>query len=384
VLFVTNLEDSGAGSLREAIETQGARTVLFRVGGVISLKKALQVREPFLTIAGQTAPGDGICLQGAPDSLTLLNTHDVVVRHLRVRTGYTGEGDAHEGDAISCYQSRDFIFDHCSTSWGTDETFSCTQGCDRYTVQWCVIAECLNFYGHSMASIIGGSRSSWHHNLIAHCRTRNPRFAAVAQCDFRNNVIYDWGDTAGYGEFAAVNYVGNYLKPGPSTTQRPTRFLREDGFAMPAVLYLTGNELEGNADATRDNQLGAVFDAQAYAGAPHVFPAVATQPAREARNRVLDAAGATAPKRDGVDARLVEEFKNGTGKVISHEREVGGVPAYAGAEAPKDSDMDGIPDAWERTHGLNPTDPADAQKVQPDGYTALEHYLNALADKMVR
>ena len=135
-IFVTNLDDAGPGSLRAAIEAKGPRTVIFRVGGVIALKTPLAIREPFITIAGQTAPGDGICLRGAPDTLTLIDTHDVIVRYLRVRTGFTGTGDAHEGDCITRYSAEDFILDHCSTSWGTDETISCTQTCDRYTVQW--------------------------------------------------------------------------------------------------------------------------------------------------------------------------------------------------------------------------------------------------------
>ena len=377
-LFVTTLADSGPGSLREAINTQGPRTVIFRVGGVIELKKPLQIREPFITLAGQTAPGDGICLKGAQDTLTLNNTHDVIVRYLRVRTGYTGDKDENEGDCISCYSAENFILDHCSTSWGTDETVSCTQTCDRYTVQWCIIAEGLSYYGHSMGSILGGDRSSWHHNLYAHCGTRNPRFAGLCRCDFRNNVIYDWGGTCGYGDFRAVNYVSNYAKPGPSTTQKPLRFIQGESAAMPGALFLGGNWLDGSAEACRDNRLGTGFDDEAFATAPHAAPAVQTQSAQAAFDRVLERAGAVFPKRDSTDARIVADVRNRTGRIIRYEKELGPWPAYVGGQAPPDSDNDGIPDDWEKAHGLNPNDSADANRIAADGYTNLEHYLNSL------
>ena len=384
VLFVTNLNDSGPGSLRAAVETPGPRTVIFKVGGVIELKKAIQIKEPYLTIAGQTAPGDGICLKGATDTLTLLNTHDVIVRYLRVRTGYTGDREANQGDCISAYSSENFILDHCSTSWGTDETLSCTLTCDRYTVQWCVIAEGLDFYGHSMGSILGGDRSTWHHNLIAHNRTRNPRFAGVSRCDYRNNVIYDWGDTSGYGDFRAVNYVNNYLKPGPSTTQKPLRFLRPDGVALPGALFLSGNVMDGAPDITRENPRGAAFDPDAFALAAHSFPSVETQSATEAYTRVLKEVGATFPKRDSVDLRLESEVREGRGSVIRYDKDVGGCPTYTGGTAPQDSDEDGIPDEWEKAHGLNPNDPKDANALASDGYTNLEHYLNGLVSQRDR
>ena len=379
VLFVTNLNDSGPGSLREAINTKGPRTVIFRVGGVIELKKPLQIREPFITIAGQTAPGDGICLKGAEDTLTLNNTHDVIIRYLRVRTGHTGDKDENKGDCISCYSAENFILDHCSTSWGTDETISCTQTCDRYTVQWCVIAEGLNYRSHSMGSILGGDRSSWHHNLYAHCGTRNPRFAGLCRCDFRNNVIYDWGGACGYGDFREVNYVNNYAKPGPSTTQKPLRFIQGDSIVMPGTLFLSGNVLDGSAEACRDNRLGTGFDQEAFAETPHAAPAVQTQSAAAAFELVLQRAGALFPKRDSTDARIVADVRNRTGRIIRYEKELGSWPACAGGQAPLDSDNDGIPDDWEKAHGLNPADPADANRIAADGYTNLERYLNSLA-----
>lgn len=384
VLFVTSLEDSGPGSLRAAIEARGPRTVLFRVGGIIHLKSSLRIREPFLTIAGQTAPGDGICLQGSRDTLMLSNTHDVVARYLRVRTGYTGDAVDNEGDCISCYSADNFILDHCSTSWGTDETISCTQTCDRYTVQWCMIAEGLNYHGHSMGSILAGDRSTWHHNLFAHCRTRNPRFAGACRCDFRNNVLYDWGDTCSYGDFRLLNYVNNFARPGPSTTQRPQRFFPDSAVALPGSLFLGGNVLDGSPEVGRDNRRGTGFEAEVYADAPHAMPPVETQPAEAAYEQVLKHVGAIVPRRDTTDARIVAEVRSGTGKILRYEKELGDWPTYAAGMAPTDSDGDGIPDAWERAHGLNPNDASDSSQVTPSGYTNLEHYLNSLVPSGAR
>ncbi len=379
VLFVANLNDSGHGSLREAIEAKGPRTVIFKVGGIIEVKKPLQIREPFITIAGQTAPGGGICLKGSEDTLTLINTHDVIVRYLRVRTGHTGDKDANEGDCISCYSADNFIIDHCSTSWGTDETLSCTQACDRYTVQWSVIAEGLDYYGHSMGSILGGDRSTWHHNLYAHCRTRNPRFAGLCRCDFRNNVIFDWGDTCGYGDFRWLNYVNNYVKPGPSTTQNPVLFLKGESVLMPGSLFMQGNVMDGAPEFSGDNRKGTGCDDEAFAEAPRQAAEVNTQTAALAFDAVLNKAGATLPKRDAVDRRLAEEVRNGTGKIVRYESDLAtSWPAYAAGQAPVDSMEDGIPDEWKHAHGLPLNDPGVASLVNQAGYTNLELYLNSL------
>jgi len=231
VLFVTTLNDSGPGSLREALDEKGPRIILFRVGGVIQLKSTLVIREPFVTVAGQTAPGDGICLRTDSsthaDTLVLNATHDVVLRFLRVQNGKGPQPSHYDdgGDCISAYNSENFIIDHCSTHWGCDEGLSVTDACDRYTVQWSIIAEGLNYNRHSMATILGGARCTWHHNLLAHNGSRNPLFADGTRCDFRNNVIYNWGHTSGQGNFIELNYAGNYLRPGPSTVQKPLNFV---------------------------------------------------------------------------------------------------------------------------------------------------------------
>jgi hypothetical protein len=338
-LYVTNLDDSGPGSLREAVMAKGPRTVHFCVGGVIRLKSALVIQEPFLTINGQTAPGDGICIRADTDirgdAVMLNKTHDIVLRYLRVQHGKGARdpGPDGGGDCIAAYDSDNFIVDHCSALWGTDETISVTGTSDRYTIQWCIIAEGLNYARHSMGTILGGGRSTWHHNLYAHCGTRNPRFAGQARCDFRNNVVYDWGFTAAYGEFALLNYAGNYLKPGPSTHQRPMRFIEGGSYVLPGSLHLAGNMLEGDDAVNRDNWLGADFDRECASASPFPMPATRGEPAEAAFKRVLAEAGATLPKRDAADTRIVSDVRNRTGKIIHSQEDVGGWPNYPATTA---------------------------------------------------
>ncbi|MEI6465364.1 MAG: hypothetical protein WCQ89_11630, partial [Verrucomicrobiota bacterium] len=316
-LAVENLNDSGPGSLRAAVEAKGPRLVVFRVGGTIELKKLLTIREPFVTILGQSATGDGITLRGHGMSVM---THDVILRHLRIRPGEQSKGD----DAIEFNDAERCIADHCSFEWGDDETCSITGLSDAITIQHCIIAEGLNHAGHSMASICGGERTTWHHNLFAHCRTRNPRFADVVNCDFRNNVIYNWGDTAAYGEFERVNLVANWFKPGPSTTQKPARFHIGESWVAPHTLFAQGNVLEGREDATRDNWLAISFGRETEAASPFSAPLVKTSTAAEAYESVLTEAGATRPKRDAVDERVIKDARSRTGKIIKIVREASG------------------------------------------------------------
>jgi hypothetical protein len=385
-IYVSNLDDSGPGSLRAAIEAKGPRTILFQVGGLIQLKSALTIREPFVTIAGQTAPGDGICVRADngihADTFVLNRTHDVIVRYLRAQSG-KGPGAARYddgGDCISAYDSSDFILDHCSTHFGTDETLSVTGASDRYTVQWTIIAEGLNYEKHSMASLLGGGRATWHHDLFAHCGSRNPNMAGEPTCDFRNNVLYDWGFTAGAGGFSRLNYAGNYLRPGPSTRQKPLRFLAGEATALRASLFLSGNVLEGSPAITQDNALGVDRDRAVLSPAAFEMAPLAAESAAAALEHVLQSAGATRPKRDPADLRVIANARNQTGQIIESQEQVGGWPAYATASAaPVDSDQDGIPDAWEISRGLDPHNPADAPAIATDGYTWLEKYLNELA-----
>jgi pectate lyase len=379
VLFVTNLNDSGPGSLREAIEAKGPRTVIFRVGGLIETK-GLVIREPYITIAGQTAPGDGICLkktESGGDALSLSGTHDVIIRFLRIRAGNnTGE---FRSDSFRVYDSDNFIIDHCSCSWGNPETLSASGSVDRYTVQWCIASEGNNQQKHAFSTILGGRRSTWHHNLFAHMFSRVPRWGDITvRCDFRNNVIYDWGHTCGYGDLRMLNYVNNYLRKGPSTTQRPPYFIIDPKVVLPASLYLSGNIMAGNADVCRDNWKGVAADQSLRSAVSFPAPQVQTQSAEEAFELVLQKVGATLPKRDPVDARIVADARNGTGKIINSEKEVGGWPVYTSSEPLADTDNDGLPDEWIKARGLPSNNPNLANALTADGYTQLEVYLNSL------
>lgn len=381
VFLVTNLSDSGPGSLREAVEAKGPRTVVFRVGGIIETK-GLVIREPYLTIAGQTAPGDGICIkkgEGNGDAFELSHTHDVILRFLRFRAG-NNTGDI-RCDSFRVYDSENFIVDHCSSSWGNPETFSASGSVDRYTMQWCIISEGNNEQKHAFATIVGGDRSTWHHNLFAHMFSRVPRWGDITvQCDFRNNVIYDWGHTCGYGDMRTLNYVNNYVRRGPSTTQRPPYFIIDPKAALPACLYLNGNIMAGMADVTLDNWKGVKGDRALQGASPFPAPPVQTQTAQEAFELALRKAGATLPKRDAVDARIVSEARNGTGEIINNEKEVGGWPNYGSGKPPVCSANDGIPDEWKKAHGLSLNDPNVANAVNAEGYTPLEVYLNSLVE----
>jgi pectate lyase len=397
VIYVTNLHDSGPGSLRAACEEKGPRTILFKVSGVIELQSKLVVRDPHVTIAGQTAPGDGVCLKNCSFNV---NTHDVVVRFLRFRVG---DRLKKEFDSVSITESENVIFDHCSASWSIDETLSPTRS-KSVTVQWCLITEsldnsCHHKGPHGYGSLITGSEGgmTFHHNLYAHHRSRSPRPGAPPGTegmvlDFRNNVIYDWGDKAGYSAETPVrmNYVGNYLKPGPSTKQSARQAAFWPGSERTRICMIA-NVLEGYAEAIRENGLllrpgGSfprdrrvqdVLEERLFPG-----PLVRTELPDMAFERVLVFAGATLPRRDPVDERLLGQVRAGTGKIIDSQDQVGGWPVYASLEAPPDTDGDGLPDAWEREHGLNPQDPADGARDSGDGYTNLEKYLNYLATRM--
>ncbi len=340
IIEVTNLNDSGPGSLRAAVETKGPRIVEFRVGGVIPLKSTLRIEEPFITIDGQRAPGAGILLRNHGIEI---RTHDVVLRYLRVRVGdddvhldaprardaYYGGAGEHALYFIE--GSKNCIADHLSLSWSTTKILSINHLCDLITVQWCILSEGLNFADHGLGAIIGQGRVTWHHNLFAHNQSRNPRFASLVDADFRNNVIYDWGDLAGYGEFDRVNYVGNYLKPGPSTRKDQRLFHDGVDIVMPKTLFVTNNILEGNARVNQDNWLAIGYDRDIESPAPFPAPPVATDPPQTAFERVLKEAGATLPKRDAVDERIVREVRDGTGHIIKWVKDAGGWPEFPSA-----------------------------------------------------
>jgi pectate lyase len=358
---------------------------------LITLQSPLDIRGPFLTIAGQTAPGDGIAIRGAQVSI---QTHDVIVRSLRFRPGDIAKAEADTLNIVG--DSHDVIVDHCSASWSVDEALSPSGGIRNITVQWSIIAEALNHSIHSkgahgygsLVRAIGGV--TLHHNLWAHNSARNPRLGdnygrePWPIFDVRNNVIYDYGEMASgmTGDRLSVNYVANYVRPGPSSNRSRGIVVLTD--TASATYFVEGNVADGLPGRRND---ATWFDRTEKDGRPLVtivaqpFPAppVRTTSAEEALEAVLADAGATRPRRDAVDARIVRSVRERTGSVIDSQAQVGGWPEYRGGVAPADTDQDGMPDAWEGAHGLNPRDPADAARMQPSGYTNIELYVNELA-----
>lgn len=397
VIAVTNLADASPGSLRAAVETPGPRTVIFRVSGTIELTKPLRIAHPFLTIAGQSAPGDGICLKGW--ELQIGNTHDIVIRYLRCRPG-DQTSKAGDVDAISLWDAKDVIIDHCSATWSTDECLSVTRDSDRVTVQHCLIAEGLT--KHSYGSIIASYRGaiSYLGNLYANNISRNPRPSGHQdekehagepgpRIDFRNNVLYNWTYGPGYtgtgkpatAERIAMNYVGNTLKPGPDTSagDRARAFTIFQGGT--AELFLDGNQLDPPLPIRFQSELLTIRPGSTLIlrDAPLPFdPPADNLTAKAAYARVLADAGAVKPKRDTVDTRIIAGVRDGTGRqklTIANDA----WPELHGKNPEADSDGDGLPDAWERAHGLNPADGADAAHVAgPEGWTHLELWLNWL------
>lgn len=392
VYEVTNLNDDGPGSLRDAVSGSD-RTVVFRVSGTIELQSGLTIAGSNLTIAGQTAPGGGICVSGHGTNVKG-GAHDIVIRYLRFRLGdlKAVAGDAFETNVPGSVspQIRNLIIDHCSFSWAVDECLS-PYGNFDVTIQWCIIAEGLTLSAHPKSrhgygGIWGGERNSYHHNLIAHQGGRQPRFGFTEdinlEVDHRNNVVYDYGYTSVYGgEWAnGINIVGNYYKPGPSTLAD----------VAPVILsanrggqwHVAGNKVEGHPDVTAHNRRGIRYPIGGIAELAEPLPfadQIPSQSAAKAYDAVLENAGAILPRRDAADARIVNDVANGTGRLINSQTEVGGFPPLVQTEAPVDSDHDGIPDWWEKANGLDPNDPTDAQKIAPNGYTYLENYLNSIA-----
>ncbi|HEY0599723.1 pectate lyase [Brevundimonas sp.] len=397
---VTNLSDSGPGSLRAAIEAEGPRTVVFDIGGTIRLASPLTIRRGRITIAGQTAPGGGITLRDQP---LIVAADDVVIRHIRSRLG---DESGVEADAISIERGRRIILDHVSASWSVDETLSVgsrydppEQGVYDVTVQWSLIAESLNASGHAKGdhgygSLIRGghgARMTFHHNLWAAHRARMPRpgnYNAPAvdpegpRFEFRSNVFYDWGGShAGYNadtdSLSAYAFIGNAYVPGPDTRGR----LAFEEANPLARAWFEDNAMDGEVPAdpwslVRDG------DRPGYrlTARPDWAEAAAEDPG-EALARVLEGAGA-GPVRDAVDARIVAGVRNRSGRIIDSQAEVGGWPRLDAGVPWTDTDGDGLPDDWETAHGLDAAGAADgAADADGDGFTNLEGWLNALAGR---
>ena len=430
VIKVTNLNDSGPGSLRAAVEAEGPRIVVFDVGGVIRLKSDLKIANDYITIAGQTAPGYGVTLR---DGQFLIHANHVIVRYLRSRVG---DEAGKEYDSISIGGGSDIILDHISSGWSIDESLSVTQKVSpevkhltNVTVQWSLIAESLNHSihekgEHGYGSLLQGSygaRYSFHHNLWAHHEARMPRIGNYAKAtddpegitlDFRNNVFYNWGPGAttdfynwepgvsrGYAmdpfygrpdnasRFAAgedlntnstthSNFVGNYYIQGANTGGPLALYIRNKS----GLTYFDGNFIDGQLVA---DQKSLVLVSTAAPGEhvvdkPFPFGEVATQGAPDAYKAVLAKSGAS-KARDPIDTRVVQSVIDRKGRIINSQKEVGGWFNASSTAAPKDTDGDGMPDAWEKAHGLNPRDASDAAKDRDgDGYTNIEDYVNGL------
>ncbi|MDO8542623.1 MAG: hypothetical protein Q7S40_19460 [Opitutaceae bacterium] len=399
VYHVVTLDDSGPGSLREGLgSARGPRTIVFDLSGTIALAAPLVINHPQITIAGQTAPGDGITLRN--HALRVEADH-VVVRFLRSRLG--DEGGARQ-DAISVGAGSNIILDHCSASWSIDECLSAqSEKVDLLTVQWCLVAESLHNSihdkgAHGKGGIIGSLRQSYHHNLFAHHMDRNPKISWRRHCqvDCRNNVIFNWGAAScADGAHSHVNWVANYYKPGPATRENVRncifRILKNAEPDVPeqALFYLEGNHVEGFPEISADNWAGGVHfrDGTGIGNRtrqPFAYPSISYESsAVDALAPVLAVAGASLA-RDAIDRRVVEEVRTGKphfGRdgIIDSQKDVGGWPVLRSLAPAPDADRDGMPDAWEKERGLDPRDAKDRNLDRNgDGYTNLEEYLNWL------
>jgi pectate lyase len=361
---------------------------VFRVSGTIELASDLRINNSNITIAGQTAPGDGICLKNYKLSI---KTNDVIVRYLRIRRGNkSGKDD----DALGIGSAENVIIDHCSISWGCDETVNTWHDVKNLTIQWSIISEALHHKSHGFAASLGGENASYHHLLFANCPGRNPSIAGNTEhhtinMDLRNNVIFNWGYRTCDGLPDNVNLVYNYYKPGPNSTLMLFARLQDEIPEMPApAWYVYGNVMEGNERITTDNSLGVTREGRAHlVDSEFILAPVKTVSAISAYQKVLDDVGARLPKRDSVDLRIIKEATTGTptygNGVVMDPADVGGWPELSSAPAPTDTDNDGMPDDWELEHGLDINDPEDRNNIDlVEGYTMLEVYLNNLVEEL--
>jgi hypothetical protein len=405
VIQVTNLDDSGPGSLRAAVEADGPRTVVFRLGGTIPLKSKLLIRNPYITIAGQTAPGDGICVRGY--TLGCFGSHDVIMRYVRLRVG-DESGSTMDGTGFASTDHS--IFDHCSISWSIDEAVS-SRSAKNITLQRCIVAEALNVAnhkkykegsGHSFAGSISGDIGSFHHNLLAHCAGRNWSLAGglsrggefAGRLDIRNNVVYNWQHRTNDGGVKALNLVNNLYIPGPAT--RVFHLLKPDAGSPHdrQQYYVSGNRMESYFDETGDNWSDAVRVEPELVDAirltsPFCQPLLVTHSVEQLLSEVTDDVGANHAGLDQVDQRVLSDVlqrtatakgsKTGLPGIIDSQSDVGGWPELRSAEPPLDTDQDGLPDAWEIQRKLDPNKQDHNRQLESQGPTALEVYLAELA-----
>ncbi|WP_242691469.1 pectate lyase family protein [Desertivirga arenae] len=419
VLYVTNLNDDGPGSFRAAVTAKYPRIVMFKVSGTIHLESPLSINQDNITIAGQSAPGSGICLADYPVGL---KANNAIIRYVRFRMGdrnqNKGKVDGAGGDDAfgGGNGKKNIIIDHCTMSWSTDEAFSVYAG-DSTTLQWNIISEPLNysyhfeqgdtdFEHHGFGGIWGGAHLSAHHNLFAHCNSRTPRFEGNRHIpqefvDFRNNVLYNWGINNVYaGEGGQYNMVNNYYKYGPSTNEK-VKFQIANPYKIEGKIpfgkyFISGNYVDGASEVSKDNWLGVVMNKgteadkeqskrqTAFAGVE-----IKEQSAEMAYAKVLTQVGASLPVRDTLDQRIIKNVQNRTGSLIDvqggfkhgtpYEKTTKAWPVLNSLPAAKDSDGDGMPDSWELKHKLNPKSAADGPRFSLDkAYTNVEVYLNSL------
>ena len=393
VLMVTNLNDSGPGSLREAVEREYPRIIIFSVSGTIQLKSQLDIKHGNVSILGQSAPGQGITLRDYPIKASEID--NLIIRYIRSRLG---DATKFQGDAISINRCNNVIVDHCSFSWSSDESATFYDNTNT-TIQYCIISESLNASVHAKGEhgyggIWGGKKATFHHNLFAHHKSRSPRFHGARYhkmpkeeiVDFRNNVIYNWGQNNSYGgEEGNHNIINNYYKAGPATQSKKDKIL--DPYDPYGKFYLSGNILEGDEEVNEDNWEGVNhFDEipQVKLDQPIEVEDVPTETALEAFNIVLQKSGASY-SRDKIDQRIVKEARTGTstyGKngIIDSQKDVGGWPELDEGKTQIDSDKDGMPDRWENKKGLSMRRKDAGATGLLEGYTNIEVYLNELVE----
>ena len=434
VIHVTTLADSGAGSLRAALNESGARTIVFDVAGIIELKSALSIKNGNVTIAGQTAPGDGICIKNY--ELKFENADNIIIRFVRFRMGDEAKREA---DALWGRYNRNIIIDHCSMSWSTDECSSFYAN-EFFTMQWCILTESLrnSVHGkgkHGYGGIWGGKNASFHHNLLANHDSRNPRIdhpqiygnyveTHRGNVDYRCNAVYNWGSNHTYGgEDGWFNIVNNYYKPGPASSDRKYFVDAYGSYVKDGTSYADSYPqmyLSGNVN-TKYPELGAANDASTIYwhngsgygnynslltgslgidGPQQKAVYTTTHSAEKAFDMICQYAGASLV-RDIVDERACGDAKSGTATfkdggngskdgIIDTQSAVGGWPAYEAtskelADA-KDSDSDGMPDWFEKQFALDASDASDAGAKTLDSYgryTNLEMYLHYLVRDII-
>lgn len=403
IIEVTTLADSGPGSLRTALEDSDPRTIVFRIGGTIELTDVLSIYSPYITVAGQTAPGGGITLKNFGLEIY---AHDVLIQHIRIRPGNEGDQIPEHNDAVGIFGpingsegAYNVVLDHISASWGEDETISTWFGPHDITISWSIISEALNRSRHqkethSAGLLIGDSsyNVSMHHNLLAHNDFRNPLISGGGTHDFINNLIYNWGVLAAEindeHSNTFLNFIKNLYIPGQSSETQIFEFIITDTDSLPQI-YAEGNIGPHRESDDLDNWVGIGYswgqDAQAdikyRSTSPFLTPPITSVSAEQVYDLILSSAGATTPHRDPVDLRIVSDVINNTGVIIDSPEDVGGYPILDPGVPSEDNDHDGIPDIWELDNGLDPLNSDDSSDdLDSDGYTNIEEYIHSLTD----